>query len=144
MQMPSLIGVCGPVDTVAAEAVAAEALAAVVVAAVVTAGVSEVFAVPADKNREVRAVTPPGDTAPLPPRVAGAAGVAAPTPASTMPAVSAADPAKSDRIRIATFAPFRMSRMALAEEAQSYRGTAISAHPAKLCDHDIESIRVGR
>ena len=117
-------------DAVAADAVAADALVAVVavavvavaLAVVVTAGVSEVFAVPADKNREVRAVIPPGDTAPLPPRVTGAAGVAAPAPASTMPAVNAADPAKSDRIRFATFTPFRICHMALAEESQSYRG----------------------
>src|SRR5450756_1902878 len=124
MQMPSRIGVCGAGDTAAAAEAVAVARAVTVTwrAAVAVAAVLVVVLV-------VVAVT---------------SAVDAPAPARTMLAVSAAEPAKSDRIPIATSAPLRISRMASAEESQNYRRLAISAHPAKLCAHDIESIRVAR
>jgi hypothetical protein len=109
MQMPSWIGVCGAVDTAAVDTAAVDTAAAVEAVASVLALAGRVPA---------RGVVPcgAGDAA-----LAAAAGVApAPTPAKTMLAVNAAEPAKSGLIPIATSAPFRVFSMALAQEQQRF------------------------
>jgi hypothetical protein len=107
MQMPSWIGVCGVNVSAAADALVAVPAAAVVLAAVVPAEVP-------DAAIRVAAIRDAGAASPAVrlPRVAGAVAragadvVAVPTPARTMLAVSAAEPAKSDRFPIATSVPF--------------------------------------
>jgi hypothetical protein len=115
MQIPSRIGVCGAVDGVPAVAVAGlevavvaglEVVAGLAVAGAVVAGLTAAGEVDLTVAVEVDLV-------------AVALAVPAPALASTMLAVNAADPAKSDRVPIARSAPLHIARMVWAEEMQN-------------------------